>query len=157
VKPTKAFYRLLRNFLSAANCAAITANSELALAISISLLALATASSAAFFAASALASSISSPRIAVSARTVTRLGCTSKMPLTSDLNTHFAWANARNQRNMRRVNTQAAAFAWKLYVLGFALKNQGFRTYNVYMHCGHYVYLYRSTKFLRFVFSTNQD
>jgi hypothetical protein len=70
----------LRSLLIAAICAAMVANSPCALARSRSLLALRIASSARFLASTALASSRSWPRIAVSASTVTVLGCTSRMP-----------------------------------------------------------------------------
>src|SRR4030095_6008430 len=71
------FWRYLR---SAAICAAITASSDCAIAMSMSLLALRSASSAAALAAVAFSSSRSLPRIAVSDSTVTVVGWTSRMP-----------------------------------------------------------------------------
>ena len=82
-----------------------------------SLLAFFSASSAAALASVALASSRSLPRIAVSASTVTRFGCTSRMPPATKTNSslpsarldaHRARLDARDQRRVARVDAELA-------------------------------------------------
>src|SRR5882762_21938 len=73
-------YFLWRSLRMAASCAARDASSASTVATSCLSVAWRRASSAAFSASLALASSRSWPRIAVSASTVTSPGCTSRMP-----------------------------------------------------------------------------
>src|SRR6218665_1794084 len=93
-----------RNLRSAAICAAITANSDWALARSRSLLAFLSASSAAALAALAFSSSRSLPRIAVSDSTVTQWGCTSRRPPATKTNSSLPSAiSMRTEPGLMRV------------------------------------------------------